>query len=270
MQGLGNDFVLINNLKLQYQFSKAEIAWIADRKLGVGCDQLLLVNPATDGISDFFYTIYNHDGSAAQQCGNGARCFMRYVLAEGLSHKTQLRFQTLAEPIYGLYLAADLYQITLAPAKFDPAIIPFLAPAPALYYQEGGLSFAALSLGNPHAVIEVKHKEDLSQDQKLLSMAILLQQSARFPQGVNVNFVYYATPSVLYLRTYERGCGFTAACGSGASASAVIAVREGRATTTLQVIMPGGALTIQVQDDNIIMRGPATLVFTGEFTLCVS
>ncbi len=267
MHGLGNDFVLINNLELQHSFSACEIKFIANRKLGVGCDQVLLINHASDGLSDFFYAIYNSDGSIAEQCGNGARCFIRYIVDHGLSTKQQLRLQILGGSITGCQINENLYQVSLGEAVFTPALIPLVAPSAAAYYCEGEISFAALSVGNPHAVIELASREELAQDEKLAKLALKLQNSGLFPEGVNVNFVYYHDASKIELRTYERGCGFTEACGSGACASAVIAIREARASGPVLVNMPGGSLVISLEEKVIVMQGPAAYVFNGELNL---
>lgn len=270
MHGLGNDFVIINNLDLQHQFSATEISFIADRKFGVGCDQVLVVDKATDNESDFFYRIYNSDGSSAGQCGNGARCFIRYVIDKQLTTKKHIQLQTRERIISGEMLDSDLIKVNMGIPEFAPVKIPLCAEQ-ANYYQveiDGkNVEFVALSMGNPHAIIQLDQVELLADDEHLEQIAQFLQTSALFPESVNVSFIYKVDDSLLKMRTYERGCGFTLACGSGACASAAAAIKSGLTKAEVKLIMPGGILQIIWDGGDLYMVGSATLVFAGEIEL---
>ena len=270
MHGLGNDFVIINNLELRHAFSADEISYLADRKFGIGCDQLLLIDPASDGVSDFFYRIYNSDGSIAGQCGNGARCFIRYVLERGLTDKTVIQLQTLGRVITGQRLADGEIEVNMGIPDFTPESLPFKHESAAEYevdFNGETVQFAALSMGNPHVVIALDNLESLADENYLARLGEHLQASELFPESVNVNFIYKISDNQLGLRTYERGCGFTLACGSGACASAAVALRAGLVEAPVQVFMPGGELTLRYVGTNLLMRGSATLVFDGEIEL---
>ncbi len=271
MQGLGNDFIIINNLVLKHEFSSDEICYLADRKFGIGCDQLLLIDPATDGVSDFFYRIYNSDGSVAGQCGNGARCFIRYVLDHNLSHKSIIKLQTLGRVITGKSLENGQIEVDMGVPNFAPSSLPLKLEEQTHYdlnFNGKVLRFAALSMGNPHVVIVLDDLELMADEEYLAEIGEYLQSSELFPDSVNVNFVYKIADSQLGLRTYERGCGFTLACGSGACASAAVAIRDGLLCSPVEVFMPGGELILSYTNANLFMRGDATHVFDGEIELC--
>lgn len=271
MQGLGNDFVIINNLELGHEFSVDEICYLSDRKFGIGCDQLLLVDHATDGTSDFFYRIYNSDGSVAGQCGNGARCFIRYVLDCGLTQKSVIKLQTLGRVIVGKQLESGLIEVDMGEPDFRSSSLPLKHESQAHYELDFNgeiLRFAALSMGNPHAVIVLDDLELMADENYLAAIGDYLQSSELFPDSVNVNFIYKIADFQLCLRTYERGCGFTLACGSGACASAAVAVRDGLVDSPVEIFMPGGELTLSYSGTNLLMCGAATQVFDGEIELC--
>lgn len=267
MHGLGNDFIVINNLELQHTFTSEQISYIADRKFGIGCDQVLIIDKATDGISDFFYRIYNSDGSIAGQCGNGARCFIRYVTENNLILNNFVQLQTLDRVISGKRLTHEFFEVDMGVPEFSPVQIPLNhIKQDSYFYQVNNdvIKFSALSMGNPHAVIVSDSELMLSDDKKLEEIGIALQKSDLFPESVNVNFIYKIDGETLSMRTYERGCGFTLACGSGACASAVAAIKSGLVTSPVKLIMPGGTLTIKWDGNNIYMQGSATHVFDGE------
>lgn len=271
MHGLGNDFIIINNLELRHEFSVDEIRYLADRKFGIGCDQLLLIDPVTDGTSDFFYRIYNSDGSVAGQCGNGARCFIRYVVDHGLTQNPVIRLQTLGRVIVGKQLESGLIEVDMGVPDFTPSSLPLQHEAQAHYELDLNgetIRFAALSMGNPHVVIVLDDLERMADENYLAAIGDCLQSSALFPDSVNVNFIYRIADSQLGLRTYERGCGFTLACGSGACASAAVAIRDGLVTSPVEIFMPGGELTLSYSGGNLLMCGAATHVFDGEIELC--
>ena len=270
MHGLGNDFVIINNLEHNYQFSSQQIQLIANRKFGIGCDQVLLIEPAFDQQSDFYYRIYNADGSLANQCGNGARCFIRYLLEHNLTNKKRIQLQTQERVIYGEEVSSDIFKVMMGAPKFDVESIPLKLPQANQYsikINQQTIIFAALSMGNPHAVIYVENLADLKDDLKLSEIAIFLQKSTFFPQSVNVNFIYVMDQNNLALRTYERGAGFTLACGSGACASAAIAIIDKQVLNGVNLTMPGGTLQISWQEDELWMQGQAENVFSGEIQL---
>ena len=271
MQGLGNDFIIINNLELKHEFSSDEICYLADRKFGIGCDQLLLIDPATDGVSDFFYRIYNSDGSVAGQCGNGARCFIRYVLDHNLSQKSIIKLQTLERVITGKSLENGQIEVDMGVPNFAPSSLPLKLEEQTHYelnFNGKVLHFAALSMGNPHVVLVLDDLELMADEEYLAEIGEYLQSSELFPESVNVNFVYKIADSQLGLRTYERGCGFTLACGSGACASAAVAIRDGLVCSPVEVFMPGGELILSYTNANLFMRGDAIHVFDGEIELC--
>lgn len=270
MHGLGNDFIVINNLELQHPFSPEQIRYLADRKFGIGCDQVLLIERATDGVSDFFYRIFNSDGSIAGQCGNGARCFIRFVVERGLISRSKVYLQTLDRVITGALLHDDIVKVDMGVPNFIPSQIPLNATEQKSYFLDIGtkqVEFFAVSMGNPHAVIKLPERSLLTDDEYLSQIAMALQQSEFFPESVNVNFVYVDNHQQISLRTFERGCGFTLACGSGACASAAIAIREAWADSLVKVVMLGGNLDIEWHGVNLIMRGQATFVFDGELEL---
>lgn len=267
MHGLGNDFIVINNLELQHKFTTEQISYIADRKFGIGCDQVLIIDKATDGISDFFYRIYNSDGSIAGQCGNGARCFIRYVTENNLISNNFVQLQTLDRVISGKRLTHELFEVDMGIPEFSSTQIPLNhSEQDSYFYQVNNdvIEFYALSMGNPHAVIVCDSEVMLSDDKRLEEIGIALQKSDLFPESVNVNFIYKVDEQTLSMRTYERGCGFTLACGSGACASAVVAIKIGLVASPVKLTMPGGLLIIKWDGSNIYMQGSATHVFDGE------
>lgn len=270
MHGLGNDFVVINNLQLQHDFTGEEISYLADRKFGIGCDQVLIVDNATDNISDFYYKIFNSDGSIAGQCGNGARCFIRYVVEHNLTHKTQIQLQTRDRTIQGQALGEDLFAVDMGIPEFNRSQIPLLLPQQEIYsYIIAGeeIKFSALSMGNPHAVIELDNASEFANQERLAQIAVALQTADFFPDSVNVNFVYKLNSDTVRMLTYERGCGFTLACGSGACASAAALIKQQIVNAQVRMIMPGGELSIVWQGGNLLMQGSATQVFDGEIQL---
>lgn len=270
MHGLGNDFVIINNLQSQHNFTSSEIKYIGDRKFGIGCDQILIIDPANDGISDFYYKIFNSDGSIAGQCGNGARCFIRYVIEHDLTTKKQIKLQTPSRIISGQLITPELIEVDMGAPEFSVEHIPLLLPQAAQYQLEINhqtLEFSALSMGNPHVVINLPSAQLLNDDDYLQTIAQTLQQASYFPESVNVNFVYIVDSTLIKLRTYERGCGFTLACGSGACASAAASIKQNLVDSTLTIRMDGGELNITWNEENLLMRGAAVEVFNGVIEL---
>jgi diaminopimelate epimerase len=275
MHGLGNDFIILENIAANYTLTAAQIRALADRKLGIGCDQLLVIEAASDQISDFRYRIYNSDGSEAGQCGNGARCFIRYVVERGLIERPEVVLQTNNRIIRGTWHSAELISVDMGEPDFTPTSIPLHAQLAASYHatlagQE--MSFYALSMGNPHAVVIVKTGADLADQKNLGRLGRAVQQSQLFPESVNVNFVYIDdSANQIELVTYERGVGFTLACGSGACASAAALINAGLVTSPVTINMAGGQLQVSWSGSgSLLMHGPAAFVYDGEIELCAN
>ena len=269
MHGLGNDFVVFDAINQTVNLSATQLRHIADRHFGIGCDQILLIEKATRADVDFGYRIFNADGGEVQQCGNGARCFVRFVRDHGLSNKIALRVETLSGIIEPLLLDNGEVGVNMGTPHFAPAEIPFVADAPALTYPlqvgEHQIQIAALSMGNPHAVLRVN-------DLDTAPVAILgaaIESHPRFPQGVNAGFMQIIGPHEIRLRVFERGAGETLSCGTGACAAAVAGISNGWLQTPVTVHTRGGDLTIEWAGENqaVMMRGPATTVFEGEIEL---
>ena len=269
MQGLGNDFVVVDAVRQHVSLSGAQIRAIADRHFGVGCDQLLLVEAATRPEADFRYRIFNADGGEVEQCGNGARCFARFVHEQGLSEQTEIRVETARGIIRPRLQQNGAVSVDMGMPRWLPEEIPFLADAPALTYALAVgavmVEISALSMGNPHAV-------QMVDDVELAPVTVqgpLIERHARFPQRVNAGFMQILDPQHIRLRVYERGVGETLACGTGACAAAVAGIRLGRLATPVTVAMPGGELTIHWDGagHSVMMTGPALTVFEGELTL---
>jgi diaminopimelate epimerase len=266
MQGLGNDFVVIDAISQDVSLTAAQVRQLADRHFGIGCDQLLLVESPRLPETAFHYRIFNADGNEVEQCGNGARCFARYVRDQGLTAQDAIRVGTAAGPIT-LQLRADGHvSVDMGVPRFDPAGIPLLARSRAPAYDLGSgcqaIRFGAVSMGNPHAVISVP-------DTALAPVDVLgprLQQEALFPQGVNVGFMQRLSADRIRLRVWERGVGETLACGTGACAAAVIGRLWGELDERVRVDLPGGSLSIEWfgEGEPVIMAGPALRVFDGK------
>ena len=269
MQGLGNDFVVFDAIHQQVDLTGAQCRHIADRHFGVGCDQLLLVEPARMAGSDFHYRIFNADGSEVEQCGNGARCFARYVRDRGLTEKDVITVGTLSG-IITLYLQEDgSVKVNMGVPELEPANIPFVAEQSAISYAiEVGaeiLMLGAVSMGNPHAVLTVADV-DTAQVERI---GPLLERHPRFPHRVNVGFMQVCSPQKIRLRVFERGSGETLACGSGACAAVVSGRRQGLLSDTVEVSLAGGGLRIEWQGPGqpVWMSGPAIQVFDGVIEL---
>ena len=269
MHGLGNDFVVFDGISQAVALSAEQCRRIADRHFGVGCDQILLVEkPARDDV-DFRYRIFNADGGEVEQCGNGARCFVRFVHDHGLTAKRTIRVETASGVIEPRLLDDGLVTVDMGAPRFAPAEIPFVAEAEALTYPlkvgQHVIEIAALSMGNPHAVLKVNDLDSAPVD--ILGAAIESHQ--RFPQRVNAGFMQVLTPHDIRLRVYERGAGETLACGTGACAAAVAGIRQGWLQSPVSVHTKGGDLVIAWAGtgQSVYMTGPAVTVFEGEIEL---
>ena len=265
MQGLGNDFVVIDGVRQAVSLSTAQVRALADRHFGVGCDQLLLLEAPRRPDADFTYRIFNADGGEVEQCGNGARCAARFVHEQGLSDKATLAFDTLGGLIRPRLLADGQVEVEMGVPCFEPARIPFEAPQQALDYAldvDGQtVSVAALAIGNPHVVLRVPDVASAP----VATLGPLIEAHARFPRRVNVGFLHIVSRREGRLRVYERGAGETLACGSGACAAFVAGVRWGLFDAAARLHLPGGALDLAWAGPGtpVLMTGPAVTVFEG-------
>jgi diaminopimelate epimerase len=269
MHGLGNDFLVFDAVNQSVDLNPDQVRFLADRRFGVGCDQVLLIEPARDPETDFYYRIFNADGGEVEQCGNGARCFARFVADKGLSHKPVIFVGTKAGHIH-LHLEPEgLVRVDMGVPVLEPARIPFLASeqAPSYVLEVDGeaLTIGAVSMGNPHAVLRM----DSVDDAPVQRLGPLIEGHRRFPQRVNAGFMQVLARDAIRLRVYERGSGETLACGTGACA----AVAAGRIQSLLDeqvlVRLPGGELRIDWAGPGqpVWMTGPAVGVFEGEIQL---
>ena len=269
MHGLGNDFVVIDATSQPIELTMEQIRFLADRRLGVGCDQVLLVERPRQQEVDFTYRIFNADGGEVEQCGNGARCFARYVRDQGLTRKDHIPVAT-AAGVITLHIEAD-GQITVDMGMpiFEPADIPFAADAQAEVYalevEATQVEVSVISMGNPHAVIRVEQVDKAP----IASLGPRIESHARFPRRVNVGFMQVVDRQHIRLRVYERGVGETLACGSGACAAVVVGRQRGWLDDKVTVSLPGGILKIQWSGEGqpVLMTGPAVSVFEGRIRL---
>lgn len=269
MQGLGNDFVVIDGTKAKVSLSAGQLRGIADRHFGVGCDQILQVESPRQPDTDFYYRIFNADGREVEQCGNGARCFARFVREHGLATRDEIDVGTRAGTIR-LFLEPDgQVRVNMGTPRLDPPQIPFVAEAIAASYdlEVDGRTYpiAAVSMGNPHAVLQVPSVADAP----VGNLGPAIQRHPRFPMGVNVGFMQVADGARIRLRVYERGSGETLACGTGACAAVVAGRIQGLLDERVRVTLPGGELIIAWAGPGqpVWMTGPAVSVYEGEITL---
>lgn len=281
MQGAGNDFVVLDETARQYGLSQGQYRFLANRHFGIGADQILSVRPSPGPGIDFEYVIHNADGQEVEQCGNGARCFARYVHDTGLSPKSALRVQTRAgviEPVLGqdgrVTVNMGLPVFTLADVPFDPMgrsalpregwqLWPLVLPEAA--GQTRQVELAVLSMGNPHAVLLVDDVERAD----VTGLGALIEPHPSFPRRVNVGFLQVLGRRQIRLRVFERGVGETLACGTGACAAVVAGVRLGLLDSVVDVQTRGGDLRIEwsAPDAPVMMTGPATTVYVGSIDL---
>lgn len=267
MHGAGNDFVVIDATAAPFRPTPSLLQRLADRRFGVGCDQILVVEPPASPDVDFNYRIYNADGSESGQCGNGARALARYVRESGLSDKRAIRVRTATATMMLEQAGDGLYRVDMGVPQFDPAAIPFDAAERSDRYAltlDGGavVEIGAVNMGNPHAVMRVGDVDTAPVEQ----VGRLLQAHASFPQSVNAGFLQVVDRGRARLRVFERGVGETLACGSGACAAAVVGRIWGLLDARVDMQMAGGVLTIEWdgQGGPVLMTGPAETVFTGE------
>jgi len=269
MHGLGNDFVVVDATTQAIPLSQEIIAKLANRNLGIGFDQLLMVEPSPVAECDFRYRIFNSDGSEVEQCGNGARCFARFVVDSGLSHKTAIPVLTAGGRIILNFQANGDVTVDMGAPELDPAKVPLVATDQSITYQHTimgrQVTFSAISMGNPHAVITV---DDID-TAEIETIGKAFQSDPIFPKQVNVGFMQVLNRHTIRLRVYERGVGETMACGTGACAAIVAGHLQGLLDDTVTVILPAGNLQINWAGDNGIvkMTGPATTVYHGTITV---
>src|SRR5688572_11853835 len=269
MHGLGNDFVVLEALSRPLDLTQDQLARVADRHFGVGCDQILVVEPPRLPDTDFHYRIFNADGEEAEQCGNGARCFVRYVRDRGLTTRTEIRVGTLAGVIVPRLEEDGQVTVNMGVPAFEPARIPLDAPARTATYplDVGGrrVEVSALSMGNPHAVQIVPDIERAP----VLTEGPLIERHPRFPQRVNAGYMQIVSRRRILLRVWERGAGETLSCGTGACAAVVAGIARGLLDREVTVATRGGDLGISWAGEGtpVMMTGPAVVVFEGEMEI---
>lgn len=269
MHGLGNDFVVIDAINQAIALSTAQIRFIADRHIGVGCDQLLLVESAQSEVADFRYRIFNADGGEVGQCGNGARCFARFVREHDLSKKSLIPVEVAGGIIQLKMEQNGQVTVDMGLPQFMPAEIPFVAGEEAPRYMieidDAVYEIGAVSMGNPHAVLQVASVDDAPVER----LGPQIEVHEKFPERVNVGFMEVVDARHIRLRVFERGAGETLACGTGACAAVVVGRRWGVLDDEVLVDLPGGSLWVRWSDDesSVRMTGPATHVYEGMIEL---
>jgi diaminopimelate epimerase len=281
MQGAGNDFVVLDETRGPLNLTPGQYRFLADRHFGVGADQVLSVRPSQQPGIDFEYVIHNADGGQVEQCGNGARCFMRFVRDKGHTSSDSVKVSTVSGVIEPRLNKDGRVTVDMGPPVFDPAVVGFdragLSPQPEGQWEKWHLalgtsadsaiiSVAILSMGNPHAVQEVADVDSAP----VRTQGPLIEHHPRFPNRVNAGFMQAVGRSRIRLRVWERGAGETLACGTGACAAVVAGIRSGRLDGKVDVETHGGVLTVEWAGEGpqgmapVLMTGPATTVFEGE------
>lgn len=269
MHGAGNDFVVIDLISQRCRLRRRDLRKLADRHFGVGCDQILVVEPPRQPDVDFRYRIYNADGEEVEQCGNGARCFARFVRDKKLTNKRVIRVETAAGVIELRVRDKHQVEVDMGAPIFAPPDIPFQADAEANQYPllvgERQIEVGAVSMGNPHAILRV---EDVA-SAPVEELGPLIENHPRFPRRVNAGFLQIINREEAALRVWERGVGETLACGTGACAAAVYAMRNDWLAQTVTVTLPGGKLSINWDGPGhaVIMTGPTAVVFEGSIKI---
>lgn len=269
MHGLGNDFVVINALEQAFKPTSGNLQFIADRRRGIGCDQVLLIEACEHANADFRYRIFNADGQEVEQCGNGVRCVGSYLSRHGLYTGNSVRLDTI-NGIIRVYSEEDgLVKVDMGVPVFEPEEIPIAVTtrqdAYSLVTADDTLEFMAVSMGNPHAVLLVDDVEQAPVEK----LGPLIQSQAMFPQGVNVGFMQIIDPAHIRLRVYERGVGETQACGTGACGAVATGIITGRLESEVEVELRGGDLCISWAGEGqaLWMTGPATTVYEGQIDI---
>ncbi|MDD2742952.1 MAG: diaminopimelate epimerase [Rhodocyclaceae bacterium] len=269
MHGLGNDFVVLDGVRQRVELSPEQLRFLADRNFGVGCDQILLVEKPTQAGVDFRYRIFNADGSEVEQCGNGARCFVRFVHDVGLTDKSEIRVETMRGIITPRLGSDGNVTVDMGIPRFLPTEIPFLHDDDVVIYSldvaDETLEISVVSMGNPHAVQVVESVDQAP----VADHGPLIENHQKFPQRVNAGFMQVVDRHAIKLRVYERGSGETLACGTGACAAVVAGIRRGLLDSPVRVTTRGGDLNIAWSGpgESVMMSGPAVTVFSGEIEL---
>ena len=267
MQGLGNDFVVLDGIRQRIDLTPQEIRRLADRRFGVGCDQVLVVQAPTIAGVDFRYRIFNADGGEVEQCGNGARCFVRFVREQGLTDKRSLRVETSGGIITPELLDSGLVRVDMGIPRFAPRDIPFESDREdviqLLDVDGESVAITALSMGNPHAVQCVADVAAAP----VATQGATIERHARFPRRVNAGYMQVVDRATIRLRVWERGAGETLACGTGACAAVVAGIRRGLLDSDVRVETRGGMLSVRWDGPGaaVMMTGPAETVFDGEW-----
>lgn len=265
MHGLGNDFMVVDAITQSAYFPPEVIRRLADRHRGIGFDQLLVVEPPYDPELDFHYRIFNADGSEVEQCGNGARCFARFVRLKGLTNKTEIKVSTAKGKIVLQVNPDETVTVNMGEPIWEPSKIPFIANKFEKNYilrtPLQTVLCGVVSMGNPHCVLQV---EDIN-TADVLVLGALLEKHERFPAKANIGFMQVINPQHIKLRVFERGAGETQACGSGACAAVAVGIMQGLLANKVQVDLPGGTLWIEWQGEGfpLYMYGEATHVYDG-------
>lgn len=268
MHGLGNDFMVVDCITQNIFFSPELIRRLSDRHTGVGFDQLLVVEAPYDPETDFHYRIFNADGSEVEQCGNGARCFARFVRMKGLTNKYSISVSTKKGKMVLNVEDNDLITVNMGVPEFEPAKIPFKAKQAEKTYimrvDDTTLFCGAVSMGNPHVVTVVDNVDTADVDR----LGPLLESHERFPERVNAGFMQVVNRQDIRLRVYERGAGETQACGSGACGAVAVGILQGLLDETVKVHLPGGDLKIQWKGPGkpLYMTGPAAHIYDGQLS----
>lgn len=263
MHGIGNDFIIINQIDVDYHLSKKIIHQLANRRTGVGFDQMLIIEKSSLEHADFKYRIFNADGSEVAQCGNGARCFFRFIHYHGLSAKKNIVVETKAGILALFYKDNGMIGVDMGEPIFNHEKIPYQQNSQNdlnLLFNNQKYIFDVISMGNPHAVIKVNDFDSIN----ITEISKNLQTSNAFPESVNVGFLKIKNKKEIRLKVYERGSGLTLACGSGACAAAVIAIQNDWVDNPVKVVMDGGELEIFWKNkQSVVMVGPAQIVYEG-------
>ena len=269
MHGAGNDFVVIDGVRQDVYLKPEQLRLLADRHFGIGCDQILLVKKSNNEEADFRYLIFNADGGEVEQCGNGARCFVRFVHDHKLTSKREIVVETKSGLISPRLEEDGRVTVNMGKPIFDAARIPFETDTDdviqSLQINNQNLQITAVSMGNPHAV----HIVDDVEQAAVATLGPLIENHPRFPKRVNAGFMQVVDRGHIKLRVYERGAGETMSCGTGACAAVVSGIRRGLLDSIVQVATHGGVLTIAWEggETPVIMTGPAITVFEGEINL---
>jgi diaminopimelate epimerase len=269
MHGAGNDFVVLDGVRQDIELSPAQLRLLADRHFGVGCDQILIVEKAVSKEADFHYRIFNADGGEVEQCGNGARCFLRFVHDQKLTTKREIVVETRGGLISPRLEQDGRVTVDMGEPVFDPALVPFEggsgAAIESLAIADDMLDVSVLSMGNPHAVLVV---DDIESAQ-VVKLGPMIEHHPRFPKRVNAGFMQVMDRHSIRLRVYERGAGETLSCGTGACAAVVAGIRRSLLDSPVSVATRGGVLSITWNGNGqpVQMTGPAITVFAGEINL---